>query len=457
MPISKDKTPTPSLKRLVITGSMWTIGGYAFSQGLRLISNVIMAKLLFPEAFGLMTLVMVFMQGISMFSDIGIIPSIIQSKRGDDPVFLNTAWTMQVIRGFLLWLIALIGAYPYSIFYEEPLLASMIPIAAISAILAGFNSTALATSNRDLNLKNITFLEFIAQFASLCVMVIWVYVSPTVWGLVAGGLVNAFIKMFLSHVWIAKQTNRFQWEKEAASSLFKFGRWILASTALTFFASQIDRILLGYLMGTSTLGIYSIAAMFKETAFKATQMLGSKVLFPSYSRLVRENDHQRLYIALRKTRLLMIAATWAATLLLITLGSQIIDWLYDSRYQDAVWMIQILPLGSFIGVLSMTYHNAYLAKGKSSYISTLLLYQLLIQIAVIIVGFNIAGTHGVVIGLALLGWLLYPANIIAAKRLKIWQPEVDIPLVLLAIVIVYFYISLVFPTFFSDLSYQFFK
>src|SRR5688572_26141625 len=94
----------PSLKSLAIRGSVWTIAGYSGSQTLRLVGNVIMAHLLFPGAFGLMLLVNIFLQGLRMFSDIGINPSIIRSKRGGEPVFLHTAWTIQVMRGGALWL-----------------------------------------------------------------------------------------------------------------------------------------------------------------------------------------------------------------------------------------------------------------------------------------------------------------------------------------------------------------
>lgn len=431
-----------SLKKQVISASAWTLGGYALSQIFRLLSNVLMAKLLFPEAFGLMTLVMVFMQGISMFSDIGIIPSIIQSKRGDDPKYLDTAWTMQVVRGFILWGIALVGAYPYSVLYDEPLLAVMIPIAGLTAIISGFNSTALPTANRDIKLKNITLLDLFSQIVSLTVMISWVYVSPTVWGLVAGGIANSLVKMVLSHLWISDRRNRFYWEKESALSLFKFGRWILVSTALTFFAAQIDRLLLGYLMGTATLGIYSIAAMFKETAFKATQMLGNKVLFPSYSVLVRENNPLRLYKAIKKTRIIVILTMWLASLLLIFLGSQFIDLLYDERYEAAIWMIQIMPLGTLAAVLSSTYHNAFLAKGKSAYISIILAYQLLAQIASILIGYFFGGIEGIIFGLAAVGWLMYPANMLTAIKLKIWQPEIDLPAIFLVGLFTYFYLTL---------------
>ena len=71
-------------------------------QGLA--SNLILTRLLFPEAFGLMALGSVVLVGLQMFSDAGIGPSIAQSPRGDDPEFLDTAWTAQVLRGVILWL-----------------------------------------------------------------------------------------------------------------------------------------------------------------------------------------------------------------------------------------------------------------------------------------------------------------------------------------------------------------
>jgi hypothetical protein len=63
--------------------------------------DLILTRLLFPEAFGLMALVQVFMGGLQMFSDLGVNMSIIQSKRGEDPDFLNTAWTFQILRGLI--------------------------------------------------------------------------------------------------------------------------------------------------------------------------------------------------------------------------------------------------------------------------------------------------------------------------------------------------------------------
>ena len=104
--------------------SAWTIFGFVASQGIRFGSNLILTRLLFPEAFGMMALVTVAMVGLSNFSDMGTAPSIAYNPRGDDPSFLDTAWTLHVVRGVLLWLAACALAWPFARFYGEPMLVA---------------------------------------------------------------------------------------------------------------------------------------------------------------------------------------------------------------------------------------------------------------------------------------------------------------------------------------------
>ena len=85
-----------------LRGSVLTAGSYATAQGLRLISNLILTRLLYPEAFGVMALVSVALVGLQMFSDLGLGPAIAQNPRGDDPDFLNTAFTLNALRGAVL-------------------------------------------------------------------------------------------------------------------------------------------------------------------------------------------------------------------------------------------------------------------------------------------------------------------------------------------------------------------
>src|SRR5258708_38799692 len=118
------------------------MGGYAASQLLRLASNLILTRLLFPAVFGEVALVFIFIQGLAMFSDVGTGPAIIQNHRGDDPSFINTAWTIQSARGAILWLASWAISWPLAAFYGQPALPWLIPAACFTALLGGFESRA---------------------------------------------------------------------------------------------------------------------------------------------------------------------------------------------------------------------------------------------------------------------------------------------------------------------------
>jgi O-antigen/teichoic acid export membrane protein len=198
-----------SIKKLAIRGAVWTIASYGTSQILRFGSNLILTRLLIPDVFGLMALVYVFISGLHLFSDIGIGTSIIQNKRGDDPVFLNTAWTMQVIRGVGLWICSLLIAWPVAAFYEkpnqEPSFLWLLPVVGLNTLISGFNSTALFKLNREIALGKLAVFELGGQISSLIVIIVWAWFSPTVWALVAGSLVSAVIQLVWSHRLIPEQ------------------------------------------------------------------------------------------------------------------------------------------------------------------------------------------------------------------------------------------------------------
>ena len=87
------------MKQKVLRAGSWVLLGHALSQALRLATNIVISRLLAPDAFGLMAVVVVLMVALALFSDLGINRSVIQSPRGHEPAFLDTAWSVQVLRG----------------------------------------------------------------------------------------------------------------------------------------------------------------------------------------------------------------------------------------------------------------------------------------------------------------------------------------------------------------------
>ncbi len=362
-------TPTPrhpSMRRQAILGSLWTLFGYGASQVLRLISNLVLARLLFPEAFGLMALVNVFMQGLQMFSDIGIGPGIIQNRRGTDPAFLRTAWTIQVFRGFALWLLCCAAAPAVARFFaaSDPMaldLRLLLPVTGLTALLGGFTSTSVFTLNRKLDMRRMTLLELVPQGISLLFMALWAWQHPSVWALVGGGLVFSLVRLVMSHLMNRDHRDGFAWEPEARRELFRFGRWVFLSTVISFLATHLDRLLLGRLLTLGELGIYSIAMTLARVAIHTSSRLSSSVIFPLLSR--HQDDPPRLVDSCLRARTGVLFASGAICSGFALFAPLFFESLYDARYAAAGDISRWLALYTWTHVLLVSMDRIPLALG----------------------------------------------------------------------------------------------
>lgn len=417
--------PARSLRSRAIFGSMWMMVGYGASQALRLGSAIILTRLIAPEITGLMAMVTVFFMGLEMFSDVGITPSIIQNKRGGERSFLNTAWTIQVCRGFALWIASCIGAWPVADFFNEPALRWVIPVVGFSAVIDGFTSTSIITMNRSLNLRPITILGIITQVLSYAIIITWAWYSPTVWALVAGSMISNTVYTVASHFILPGHRNAFHWNRNDARELFRFGRWIFFSTILTFLASQSDKIMCGKLLGAETLGLYHYAVPIALMAPQFIKQIGMQVAFPVMSEIARLRPEE-MNEKLARVRLALIGASLLLLVPLMLGGDYVVRLLLAKPYWDAGWMVQILAGGALAGIVNSTYGSALLALGKSFQISCLLAVQLVFLIGGAMLGYHLKDEVGFIIGLAAVEWLNYPATAFMMSRYGLWQPRLDV-------------------------------
>ena len=388
-----------SLRSQALKGTIWTIIGFGASQVLRLGSNLILARLLLPEFFGLMALVSIFLVGLELFSDVGLGPSIIQNKRGDDPDFLNTAWTIQVMRGIVLWIGSLLIAWPVSYFYNEPQLLWLIPVVGLTTLIHGFDSTALLTLNRQLAVRKLAIFELAGQIITLTVMVVWAWFDRSIWALVVGNLVSAIYQLVWSHRLLPHQPNRLAWDKEAAQKIFTFGKWIFFSTALTFLASQADRLILGKLLSATVLGLYGIAYTFADVPRQVIIALSGKVIFPTFSKLAnlpRETFRAKIL----KNRIPILLALAAGLPILVSFGDYVIFILYKKEYYEAAWMLPIIALGIWHTTLYSTMSPALLALGKPIYNTLGYLFTLIGIVTFLLIGYHLMGIKGAVMAVA---------------------------------------------------------
>lgn len=269
----------------------WTTIGHGLAQVIRLASSIILTRFLVPEIYGLMELVYVFYTALLLFSDVGIATCIVHSPRGDDPDFLNTAWTLQVIRGVVLFVASFLLAYPAASFYEEPSLVMLVPAIGLVALIEGFDATSLHTERRRINLSSVVKLELSMQVVAVVVQVAIALVWPSVWVLVIGSWVGAITRLVGSHRFLPSIRHRFFIDRDAVREIFVLGRWIFGSTALHFVSMQADRLFLGKVLDSvAGLGIYAIAGRLKTAVMALAEKLIRDVLFAALAERNRELD-----------------------------------------------------------------------------------------------------------------------------------------------------------------------
>ncbi|MEM7715895.1 MAG: oligosaccharide flippase family protein [Cyanobacteria bacterium P01_A01_bin.68] len=407
-----------SVKKLAVLGAVWTIIGFGASQILRFGSNLVLTRLLVPEFFGLMAIVNVLRMGIELFSDVGISPSIINNKKGDEPAFRNTAWTIQLIRGMIIWLFALLVTQPIANFYQDERLLWLIPIVGFSSVVDGFSSTNIYTCQRRLDLARFTVFDFIVQTLSVATYILLAWLSPTVWSLALGTLAGAMYRTIGSHWLIPDVTNRFAWNRDAVRDILSFGKWMFVSSALIFMAEQSDRLILGKLLNLETLGIYTIAYTLANIPKEVIKKLSYRVIFPAISSQV-DLPRSSLRAKIVRQRGLMLMGFAVGLAALITIGDLIIGALYDSRYTEATWMMPILCCGIWFSLLFYTASPALLAISKPLYSAQSNLARFTMIGVVLPLAFSRFGTLGAIIAIACSDLPLYIVNLYGLWREKL--------------------------------------
>ena len=365
---TENPTVLRSLEKKALNASVWSILEYGSGMGLRVVSSLALTRLLLPAYFGEMTLVTTLMTGITLLSDIGLAPSVIQSAKGDEPDFLNTAWTIQMLRGLALWLVAVAISWPMAAFYHDPQLKLLLPVLAACTLISGFNSTNLLSLSRHLAVRRLFAIDGSSAVLALIVTITWAYVHPSVWAIVGGQIVSAFYRLLMSHIPAVSPgiRNKIYWDKSSVHSIVHFGKWILIGTAFYFFASQADRLILGKLVSLTMLGIYGLSYQLSDIPRAIIGALATRVAYPFISKLLPLSREEfrtnylryRTYILLAGAVLLSLMVTW---------GHLLIVKLYDRRYHDASWMIPILALGLWHTLLYQTTAPVLFALGKAKY------------------------------------------------------------------------------------------
>jgi O-antigen/teichoic acid export membrane protein len=396
--------------RRTVVASMWTGGSFFAFQLIRFASNLILTRLLVPEAFGLMFVATAVMIGLAMFSDVGIRASVIRHADAEDPRFLGTAWVIQVTRGIGIWLliVALAGVLQVAVqlgliapgsVYSSPDLPLVLVISTLTAAISGFQSMKATLANRNLVLGRLTTIQIAARLSGFLVTLTWALISPSVWALVVGGLVAPLLTTIASFLILPGPNPRPAWDRGVSREIWRFGRWLLISSILNFIGQRGDRFVFAALLTPTQLGVYAIAVLIVEAAYDSVGRLIQTVSYAALSRTVREFPEVFSRAFYKHFHIFGIAA-FACAAALATAGQDLIAVLYDDRYLDAGWMVQILAITVAVATYNLR-DAAFMALDRSREVAAISLIRIVSMIVFVIVFYDFWGVAGAIWGVAI--------------------------------------------------------
>lgn len=345
---------TGGLKQRFMRAAGWTVIGHGLGQIIRLASSLVLTRLLAPELYGVMSVGYVVMTGLAMFSDIGLSSGAIQSRRGENPRFLNVSWVVQIGRGVIialgslvvaiaLALMARMGWLPQHSVYADPQVPALVAVISLYALVAGFESTKVWWARRHLSLASITKIELSSQIATTLFQVAWAIVAPSIWTLAGGWIFGALLKTALTHFALPGPSNRFEWDRGMFREIIDFGKWTVLSSAFSFLLTSGDKLLLGGFLDTKAMGSYSIAFLLIGALQVAILKVVGFTVLPALSEVHRERPAEMRSTIYRIRRPLDVACLVFSGSLVV-MGPSLVHLLYDVRYEAAGWMLSVLGL-----------------------------------------------------------------------------------------------------------------
>jgi len=411
------------LVRVVRAGSVTMLGNVG-SQLLRFASNLLLTRLLFPSAFGLMAIAQSILAAANLLSDVGLQQAVVRSQRAHDQTFLDTIWTLQVLKGLLIVAAMAIAAPFAARGYGQPALVAIMPALGLASLILGFSSTKVAVANRRIEVGRLTMMELGSQVVGIIVMVVWARLVPTAWALVGGNLATALARMLASYWIIDGPGNRFAWDRSVVNEVWRFGGWVMLASGVTFLAGEGRNLLNAALVDASQVGLLVISSTLAFVVWNAIQQVSGRVLFPAYAEVHRERPHALAAVVERSRRWQLLAGC-AVAMLFALFGDRLVRWFYDPRYALAGVFLQIQAVGTLFSFLNASYSGVLWALGRPGLSTVLLAIQVVVVAVLTLVGHALGGTLGLVAGASCTGLVMYPVTAFVFRRFGLFQPRTD--------------------------------
>jgi len=386
--------------------------GTGFERVLRVVRNMILARLLAPNEFGLMAIVIAASTAFEAFAEVGVRLSVIQNKMGANREYLNVAWWVQALRGLGLYAIAYLVSPWISQFYENAELLPLMRVAFTAVLLRSLMSPRAYVLEKEMQFGKWVFMtQGSGVLSTVLTMGLVLFVVRSVWALVIGFVAQAGLQCLLSFV-LCPFLPRLHIDVNSLRSILSYARGMFGLSLLTIVALQTDVVVLGKLVSTEQLGMYALTiALAQQPAAMFGQIIG-RVLFPAYAEK-QDNKKALCQVVLRIIRITVMLGVPLIALAAIFAGP-ILSLVYGQKYAAMAVLFGILCITMLFRIHGIVLAGVYLGIGKPHLhrrFVTLLAILIIILIYPGITLFSLVGAAGV----------LLLSNIVAVLAQVLWM------------------------------------
>jgi O-antigen/teichoic acid export membrane protein len=373
-----------SLRARVLKGAAVLGAGKVGARLLSFVRNMIVARLLSPEDFGIAATFVITLQILDIISDLAADKLLVQSKEGDDPQMQATAHLWQFLRGLGCALIILALAWPASLLFNIPQARWAFYVLALVPIIRSLAHLDLLRVQRELNYAPAVLSDLAAQ--TVLVLAAWPVgkwvgsYAALLWLEIA----NSTLRTVCSHV-LARRPYRWAWHPGHARQFLVFGWPLLINGLLMFIQMQGDRVVVGAFYSMYELGLYAVAAYATLVPSQSLAGVLVPILLPLLARV--QDDRPRFWrLYAYSTECLTVIATLLAMLFIVA-GGKLITLMLGSKYEGCAAIVAWLGCTQAVRQLRYMPGIAALALGDSQNMMWSNLYRVVGMVGMLVAGY----------------------------------------------------------------------
>lgn len=386
------------IKAQAFSGILWNGFQMLVNQGSAFIIKLVLAKILFPEDFGLVGMATVFIGFVQVFNDLGIGAALIQRK--DEELresHFNTAFWTGVGWAILMYITICFAVAPFAAsFYGEPLLESLLPVLGLGILSSPVNLVHKAQLTKKMNFKRIALISNSSNITSGILSLILAFAGAGVWSLAFNSVASLVIAMpmfFAATRWIPK----LQFERQAFKDVFGFGIFTTGTSIINYLISNVDYLLIGKLLSAQALGAYTFAFILTDTFRSRLMSVMNTVLYPVYSKMQNNTKSIKKYYL--KVVLYNSIVVFPIMLFFIAFADTVILDLFGAKWGEALDPLKILSLSVMVHMMVNSNTALIRGLGKPGLEMGLQLFKAAIFLPMLYVGIVKYGVMGAAVAI----------------------------------------------------------